>query len=77
MEKTPNKLDNTTSKPGVKALLYEARFSTDHAFIAEHKLKEDLAAVIANMGFAQIVTKVGSNLGGNETLWTQNLASVK
>ena len=59
------KLDNTTSKPGVKSLLYEARVNTNHDFIAEQKLKEDLAAINANMGFAQMVTKVGSNLGGN------------
>ena len=57
------KLDNTTSKPGVKSLLYEARVNTNHDFIAEQKLKEDLAAMNANMGFAQMVTKVGSNLG--------------
>ena len=59
------KLDNTTSKPGVKSLLYEARVNTNHDFIAEQKLKEDLAAINANMGFAQMVTKVGSHLGGN------------
>ena len=57
------KLDNTTSKPGVKSLLYEARVNTNHDFIDEQKLKEDLAAMNANMGFAQMVTKVGSNLG--------------
>ena len=57
------KLDNTTSKPSVKSLFYEARVNTNHDFIDEQRLKEDLAAMNANMGFVQMVTKVGSNLG--------------
>ena len=50
------KLDEpSTSRGGVKCLLYEARKEPDYNAVSEHCFKTELAKIDANMGFAQMI----------------------
>jgi len=52
-----SKLDEaSTSRSGVKSLLYDARKVTTHNKTAEQKLKDDLKLIDSNMGLAQMAS---------------------